>query len=1467
MGAFPRLRQFLAGTSTEDINISADTTVIITEDFTVAASDSIVLESGAELYFGPGVTLTVEGSLTADGSSDGVISFLPLDPDSTFGGVVIGTDDGHRDGDTYSYIQISGVEAASIPLTVIGSATLSHVTIAGNGNPVSLSASDVDLNYSILEGTVDGTVNNTGSFTSSTDQFTDYANDDFTLLAAAAGIDTDTDRTDPDYSYADAGAYYHDQTDYPVASITIHRPAYGDTILVSPDTSSVTGSVSIIQLFNAYDRYKTNGAVFWNNGNAYGSFVTDSTNTTDLDGMISNIYVTNTVSSTHNSFSVRVGDVVSTSGQFLVEPGIPDSVWVTQQASLNMTQLDSLNFTANVYDQFANPVRLGESATWSVNTVSGSGEGYTLSTDLVSTDTSGAVAVTLYTDPTDNSLSVGDQATIEVTSGPGSNASGVVTIIPSDIYNLVLNEEYTGEQLNVSADTAYMDFYTALIDTFDNPLENVEVFWEVVTGQGTDESLSASSSNTNPSGVATVRLNTNTVADSTYQVRCWVTEGSLLNAFGSFEGLANNVMNWNTTTTAPSTTSDLGGIRGISRDRNRIIADETSRRRRGQFVPVHIGRPTTIDRNINRDAVYDLDDTTAIVLVWPGATASVSVPQTATDLLLEDEFGFTLDAYDQFSNLVRDNTPVSWVITPSSENVSIVSSDDNTANGQATISLQVASNAAWDFSFTITATVEGISAETGAYRIDDVTAPSAVSSLSIDPSVWTSTNDFTLTWNNPSEHSGVAGAHYEIAGESSVYVAGSGIQTLNFSLPVNDVRTVKLWLQDNAGNEDGTNALTVTAKWDDTAPNSFDLTKPLAGWYNDANYRFEWETSSDATAGLDHYVWSLNDGDETVTISPDSTGHTPGFGLAQGTHTWTVTAYDSSGNLTETSNPQSIQVDHTPPGITHNPVLEATENSAVVINAVFTEDGNGQSGIETAELYYRKGGEANWQPPVDMTTLNTYQIASSFSTSAGLEYYLHAVDVAGNVTDKPAEGFTSISVTITGGLASTDRWPTGIPNGTEVSSYQLWSFPGNPASSSPVDLLVDDLGDYDNTVWRLFSYGGGGAWTEFESLSKLNNGESYFIIIKDAGLNINTGQIYTIATDQPFEINLTSGDWTFVGNPFDFTIPLTGLYTTDSTSLSGDQNFYTYDGSWINASSLEPWKGYIYKNPSASKLYINPSGDSGGMLGRQLADEIIIENDENEWLVNISARNGLGRDNFNEVGLLVDAVDTYDNHDAFEPPLVPGGISVRVDNRNWPEYADTYTRDIRAPKEDGEYWDLEILAQDDEHNVYLTFEDLDMIPEELDVFAIDLTLGTAQDLRWRHVYRYAVPNPQEKHNVRFIAGTRDFLQKNNAGVELFPDRYALSQNYPNPFNPQTSILLTMQEGATVNLVVYNLLGEKVAVLADNEYRPAGYHNFIWKGLNNNGHRVASGVYFYMAQVVSPKGEVMISDTHKMVLVK
>ena len=131
-----------------------------------------------------------------------------------------------------------------------------------------------------------------------------------------------------------------------------------------------------------------------------------------------------------------------------MEPGSPDSVHFDEQSS-SITQLDSLTFTANVYDQFSNLVRLCENVVWSINSVTGSGDGYRLSSDTTETDDAGNATVTLYTDPTDNTLSVGDQVTVTATSGSGSNVSSVVTIIPSDIYNLTLDEGLAAEELSL----------------------------------------------------------------------------------------------------------------------------------------------------------------------------------------------------------------------------------------------------------------------------------------------------------------------------------------------------------------------------------------------------------------------------------------------------------------------------------------------------------------------------------------------------------------------------------------------------------------------------------------------------------------------------------------------------------------------------------------------------------------------------------------------------------------------------------------------------------------------------------------------------------------------------------------------------------------------------------------------------------------------------------------------------------
>ncbi len=71
----------------------------------------------------------------------------------------------------------------------------------------------------------------------------------------------------------------------------------------------------------------------------------------------------------------------------------------------------------------------------------------------------------------------------------------------------------------------------------------------------------------------------------------------------------------------------------------------------------------------------------------------------------------------------------------------------------------------------------------------------------------------------------------------------------------------------------------------------------------------------------------------------------------------------------------------------------------------------------------------------------------------------------------------------------------------------------------------------------------------------------------------------------------------------------------------------------------------------------------------------------------------------------------------------------------------------------------------------------------------------------------------------------------------------LRQNYPNPFNPVTAIDFTLTKAAHVKLVIYNSLGQKVTMLAD-DYLQAGYHQRIWDGKDYQGRSLSSGVYYY-----------------------
>ncbi|MCB0287909.1 MAG: T9SS type A sorting domain-containing protein, partial [Calditrichaeota bacterium] len=72
-----------------------------------------------------------------------------------------------------------------------------------------------------------------------------------------------------------------------------------------------------------------------------------------------------------------------------------------------------------------------------------------------------------------------------------------------------------------------------------------------------------------------------------------------------------------------------------------------------------------------------------------------------------------------------------------------------------------------------------------------------------------------------------------------------------------------------------------------------------------------------------------------------------------------------------------------------------------------------------------------------------------------------------------------------------------------------------------------------------------------------------------------------------------------------------------------------------------------------------------------------------------------------------------------------------------------------------------------------------------------------------------------------------------------PETFALYQNFPNPFNPQTTILFDLPESAKVKVQIFDLLGRRVATLANRQFI-AGRYELQWQP----EAQISSGVYFY-----------------------
>jgi uncharacterized delta-60 repeat protein len=188
------------------------------------------------------------------------------------------------------------------------------------------------------------------------------------------------------------------------------------------------------------------------------------------------------------------------------------------------------------------------------------------------------------------------------------------------------------------------------------------------------------------------------------------------------------------------------------------------------------------------------------------------------------------------------------------------------------------------------------------------------------------------------------------------------------------------------------------------------------------------------------------------------------------------------------------------------------------------------------------------------------------------------------------------------------------------------------------------------------------------------------------------------------------------------------------------------------------------------------------------------------------------------------------------------------------------------------------ITHDPEGNVYITGYSFQSVSGWITV-----KYNSSGNLVWETFYKGTYQRPtnislDESGNV-YVAGTTSATPhfytvikyvQTPTGVEEETNntlKFYLSQNYPNPFNPSTSLRYSLNQTAQITLKIYNVLGQEIKTLVNEEQTP-GFKEVNWDGTNNNGAKVASGIYIYRleAKPLSGSGKAFV-QSRKMVLLK
>ncbi len=362
-----------------------------------------------------------------------------------------------------------------------------------------------------------------------------------------------------------------------------------------------------------------------------------------------------------------------------------------------------------------------------------------------------------------------------------------------------------------------------------------------------------------------------------------------------------------------------------------------------------------------------------------------------------------------------------------------------------------------------------------------------------------------------------------------------------------------------------------------------------------------------------------------------------------------------------------------------------------------------------------------------------------------------------------------------------------------------------------------------------------------------NFGTGFWANLPQAHESINSGNIY----EDEVTVNIHQG-WNLIGNPYPSDIDLSSLiFDVDGSEYTiGEMITYDYISRGI---FVHRENGYELADTveGMEAFYIYSSlGDFNGvsLTFTPYRHHYGIETLPVSWSATILAEANNDSDNI-VIGISDYATNNIDyNLDFPKAPNKPyDGVDIYTNYATDDSYAYGH-QDYQASLTEDEVkeWNFIVNARTLEP-ITLSFESEDFPIGSL-YTAIEFN-GNDFYFDLDHDYEFT---PTEIGEYQFKLKLANYALDNENG-EVAPIASYFNV-YPNPFNPETTIAFDLKKEGKVELVVYNLRGQKVKTLC-NETLTAGKKTFVWNGKNSDNKQTASGIYFMKLNAEGQKSKI------------